>query len=135
MTEAELQAVVMRLAASLGLICLHLRAPLREGDWTGFPDLWIIRPGGGPGAEMFRELKAPGKQPRASQREWQRLLEGRDVDVWKPHDWHTGRVRAELETLADRLAAVPVDHGAEARMWRALQRTATGHDSERIQRR
>lgn len=124
MTEAELQAAVTQLARQLGLVCLHLRAPHREGDWTGFPDLWIIRPGGGPAAEMFRELKAAGKDLRASQRAWAAILAGRDYAVWKPHDWHTGRVRAELEALAGQPLAEAADDSAEARMWRALRRAA-----------
>jgi hypothetical protein len=114
----------MKLAASLGLVCLHLRAPHREGDWRGFPDLWIIRPGGGPGVEMFRELKAPGKDLRAAQREWAAILDGRDYGVWKPHDWMTGRVQAELHDLAGQEYREPEPVTAQERMWRALRRAA-----------
>ena len=119
MTEAELQAEIMALAASLGLVCLHLRAPHREGDWRGFPDLWIIRPGGGPGAEMFRELKAPGKDLRAIQQGWAAILAGRNWGMWKPHDWHSGRIRAELEALPGRPAPVTGPPTAQERLWRA----------------
>jgi len=73
---------------------------------------------------MFRKLKSPGKQLRSNQRRLQRILAGRDVDVWKPHDWHTGRVRAELETGAGRQAAEPVDDSAQARVWRSLHHAA-----------
>lgn len=124
MTEADLQAEVMQLAASLGLICLHLRAPHREGDWRGFPDLWIIHPGGGPGAEMFRELKAPGKDLRAVQREWVAILAGRDHGVWKPHDWMIGRVQRELHDLAGHEYHKPEPASAQERMWRALRQAA-----------
>ena len=124
MTEAELQAEVMQLADRLGLVCLHLRAPHREGDWRGFPDLWIIRPGGGPGAEAFRELKAPGKRLRAGQQDWAAILTGRDWDVWKPHDWMTGRVQRELHDLAGQRYHEPEPRTAQERMWRALRQAA-----------
>jgi hypothetical protein len=123
-TEADLQAEIMGLAAQLGLVCLHLRAPHREGDWRGFPDLWIIRPGGGPAAEMFRELKGPGKRLRAVQREWEHILAGRDYGVWKPHDWMTGRVPRELHHLAGQPYREPEPADSESRMWRALRQAA-----------
>jgi hypothetical protein len=114
----------MHLAAALGLVCLHLRAPHREGGWRGFPDLWIIRPGGGPGAEMFRELKAPGKRLRAGQQDWAAILDRRDWAVWKSADWMTGRVQRELHDLADRDYSEPEPATAQQRMWRALRQAA-----------
>ena len=115
--EASFQAEVISLAESLGLVALHVRQPRMEGgDWKGFPDLMIIAPGGG---IIFRELKMPGKQLRAAQRDWAAVLGGQDFAVWKPADLHTGRIRAELEQLAgtELPAAAPT---AQQRLWRAL---------------
>jgi hypothetical protein len=120
MTEADLQARVVELAEILGLVALHVRQPRTEGgEWKGFPDLLIIAPGG---ALMFRELKMPGRQLRAPQRDWAAILAGQDHGVWKPHDWHSGRVRAELEALAGRAAPVTGLPTAQERLWRAAPR-------------
>ena len=122
MTEADLQAQVIELAEILGLVALHVRQPRTEGgEWKGFPDLLIIAPGGG---IMFRELKMPGKQLRAPQRDWATILAGQDHGVWKPHDWHTGRVRTELEALAGQAAPTTGPPTAQERLWRAAARAA-----------
>ena len=105
MTEADLQAQVIALAASLGLVVLHVRQPRMEGgEWTGFPDLMIVAPGAG---IMFRELKAPGRQLRAPQRDWAAILAGQDYGTWKPADWMTGDIQRELHELAGRRYAEP----------------------------
>ena len=117
MTEADLQAQVIELAEILGLVALHVRQPRTEGgEWKGFPDLLIIAPGGG---IMFRELKMPGKQLRAPQRAWAAILASQDHGMWKPHDWHSGRIRAELEALPGRPAPVTGPPTAQERLWRA----------------
>jgi hypothetical protein len=122
MNEAKLQALVVELATELGLVCLHVREPRREDSvWTGFPDLLIIRPGGG---LLPRELKMPGKQLRAGQKQWAVILAGQDFAVWKPHDWHTGRIRAELETLAGHGTRAQVAEMPQDRLWRALAQAA-----------
>ena len=123
MTEADLQAQVIALAASLGLVALHVRQPRMEGgEWRGFPDLMVIAPAGG---IMFRELKAPGKQLRAPQRDWAQVLAGQDYGVWKPADWFNGRVRAELEQLAGHQAPGPREPAtAQERLWHALRQVA-----------
>lgn len=122
MTEAELQARVLELAGSLGLVALHVRQPRMEGgEWRGFPDLLIIAPGGG---LMFRELKAPGKRPRADQRDWAGVLSSQDYGVWKPADWMAGRVQAELHALAGEDYRPPEPVTAQERMWRALRKDA-----------
>jgi hypothetical protein len=122
MTEADLQAQAVELAEILGLVALHVRQPRTEGgEWKGFPDLLIIAPGGG---IMFRELKMPGKQLRAPQRDWAAILAGQDHGVWKPHDWHSGRVRAQLEALAGRAVPVTGPPTAQDRLWRAAAQAA-----------
>lgn len=122
MTEADFQAQVLELAESLGLVALHVREPRREDTaWTGFPDLIVIAPGGG---LLFRELKQPGKQLRAAQRDWADILSGQDHDVWKPADLHSGRVRAELEDLAECEVSAAGPPTAQDRLWRALTAAA-----------
>jgi hypothetical protein len=122
MTEAELQSDIRALYRKLQLVCLHLRSPAREGEtWIGWPDLLIIKPGG---ALLFRELKAPGKDLCAVQKHWREILAGQDYGVWKPADWHPGRIRGELEALAGQQLGEPEDDSPEARMWRALLRAA-----------
>jgi hypothetical protein len=108
MTEAELQAEVVKLAESLGLVVLHIRDVRREHHaWTGFPDLFIT----GPGGLLFRELKPAGGQLRGEQKRWQwRLREaGQDARVWWPADWHAGTIAAELAVLAGNAQTVVSD--------------------------
>lgn len=120
--EHELQAAVVDLARQLGLVCLHVREPRRaDSAWTGFPDLLIIRPGG---ALMFREIKMPGKRLRAAQKHWAAIFVGQDYGVWKPHDWHAGRIRSELETLAGHVAPGAAPETSPQRLWRALSQAA-----------
>jgi len=49
----------------------------------------------------WRELKPAGGQPRGPQSQWLHWLSevGQDAGVWRPADWHTGRIAAELEVL------------------------------------
>ncbi len=99
MSEAELDAAISGLCDELHLVSLHVRDVRREDPhWKGFPDRMIF----GPGGVLYRELKAPGARVRAAQQQWHRRLSraGQDVAVWKPADWHAGRIRAELERLA-----------------------------------
>lgn len=68
-----------------------------QGDGKGWLDLTIV----GPGGILYRELKAEGKYPRPEQKAWIGWLTeaGADVSVWKPRDWHSGRILAELEAI------------------------------------
>lgn len=99
MTEAELQAAVTELAGTLGLAVLHVRDVRREHRaWKGFPDLLIV----GPAGILFRELKQAGSHLRGEQKRWAwRLREaGQDVAAWRPADWQSGRIAAELARMA-----------------------------------
>jgi hypothetical protein len=112
MTEAELLAEVVRLAESLGLVVLHVREPRREGGhWAGFPDLIVFGRG-----VFYRELKQSGKDLRAEQKRWRWLLgrAGQDHAVWTPADWHSGRIRRELEQLASQTARDGAADGHDA---------------------
>jgi hypothetical protein len=123
MTEAELQAEVMALAARLGLKCLHVREPRREGgDWPGFPDLVIVGR-----RVIYRELKMAGKEPSAGQRAWLEILTraGQDAAVWKPADWPAGDVERELHNLAALDYTEPEHLDPQQRLWRALRKAAS----------
>jgi hypothetical protein len=121
MTEAELQTAVTDLAESLGLAALHVRDVRREHRaWKGFPDLLIV----GPAGLLFRELKPAGGQLRAAQKQWAwRLKQARqDAGEWRPADWRSGRIAAELAAIAgqDAAAVVSEDPDPERAFFRAL---------------
>lgn len=73
------------------------RTPV-SGDGKGFPDLLIV----GPGGLIFRELKSTKGRLTADQAVWRdRLLAaGQDWAIWRPADWDSDRIRAELRELA-----------------------------------
>jgi hypothetical protein len=121
MTEANLQAAVTELAGSLGLDVLHVRDVRREHRaWKGFPDVVIV----GQAGIAFRELKQAGAGLRGEQKRWAwRLCEaGQDVAEWRPADWHSGRIAAELAALAgqDGTPDVSDDPDPERAFFRAL---------------
>lgn len=95
MTEAELQTAVRDLARRLGLRCYHT-ADSRRSD-AGWPDLAIV------GRRLLlRELKTETGRIRPEQKDWIADLQGAGVDVavWRPSDWRSGRIAAELTAVA-----------------------------------
>lgn len=95
MTEAELSSLVRDLIRRLGLICYHTHDSRRSDP--GWPDLAIV------GTRfMARELKTEKGRLRPEQRGWIESLDaaGVDVAVWRPSDWRSGRIAAELTELA-----------------------------------
>jgi hypothetical protein len=94
MTEAELMANVRQLAAGLGLRCYHTHNSRRSEP--GWPDLAIV------GRRfILRELKTETGRLRPEQQEWIADLTaaGVDVAVWRPSDWRSGRIAAELTAV------------------------------------
>ncbi|GLY21667.1 hypothetical protein Misp04_13990 [Micromonospora sp. NBRC 101691] len=94
MTEAELQSNVRDLAHRLGLLTYHT-ADSRRSD-AGWPDLVIV------GRRMLiRELKTETGRVRREQQDWIGALAsaGVDVAVWRPSDWRSGRIAAELTAV------------------------------------
>lgn len=95
MSEADLDRNVKQLAGWLKLYAYHTRDS--RGSARGFPD-WVIC---GPGGVLFRECKSLTGTLSPDQRAWCNALGPvADVSVWRPEDWHNGRIRRELEAIA-----------------------------------
>ena len=96
MSEAELQHEVRREAAQLGILCYHPHESRR--DMKGWPDLVLWSRGG----LVFRELKSDkGRLSHEQQYIGASLVRaGADWSIWRPHDWHNGRIHRELNRLA-----------------------------------
>ena len=86
-SEAFFQSEVIRLAKALGWVYYHTHDSRRSP--AGFPDLVLMHRG--QGRVIYRELKT-------AQRDWLDglVLCGVDAAVWRPSDWLSGRVKAEL---------------------------------------
>lgn len=96
MSESQLERNIVDLAAWLHLYRYHTRRS--EGSNKGFPD-WVFV---GPGGVLFRELKSDTGTLTPDQAAWcHALAKARaDVSVWRPADWHAGRIRRELDVIA-----------------------------------
>lgn len=71
---------------------------LPAGAARGFPDLVMV----GPGGVLFREVKGDYDTLSPNQRLWGRRLRfaGADWAEWRPCDWRSGRIRAEIRRIA-----------------------------------
>lgn len=94
MTEAQLQAAVVKLCKLYGLRWHHQRYSIGSG--AGWPDLTIAGR-----LLLFRELKDGTRKPTRAQLEWGDWLmaAGADWAVWRPADLHSGRIQRELEAI------------------------------------
>jgi hypothetical protein len=97
-TEAQLQDWTYKLCKTLRIRFYHTKDS--RGSAKGFPDLVLL----GPSGLLFRELKTSKGRITAEQQEWLDDLTaiGHDAAVWRPIDWVTGRIQAELKTIAKR---------------------------------
>lgn len=111
MSEDQLTRSVVELVATVGARIAHFRpawtskgyrTAVQGNGGKGFPDAVIW----GPGGVLFRELKRDGEYPSPEQRLRLAELEqaGADVGVWRPRDWHEGRIRDEVLAVAGRTA-------------------------------
>lgn len=98
MMEAELEELVRQACGTLRLRRFHTLRP--KGSPAGFPDDVIL----GPGGVLYRELKREGKNPTPDQQAWLDGLSatGHDAGVWRPTDWYSGRIMAELRAVSAR---------------------------------
>lgn len=96
MTESVMLGYIHKLADQYGLLIFHCRDARGSGD-PGFPDLLILGR-----SVLFRELKQQHGDLRWYQKRWARALHraGENVEVWRPGDWHSGRIQRELEILS-----------------------------------
>lgn len=101
MTEAQLQQAITDLCRYLGLYVYHTRDS--RGSARGFPDLVIA----GCAGIAYRELKSDTGTITVDQRAWGRVLAdaGGNWSVWRPGEWHSGRIRRELFALTGREVA------------------------------
>jgi hypothetical protein len=78
-----------------GLLWYHAHDSRRSP--SGLPDLIIVGR-----RTIYRELKTEKGTVSTAQKEWIAALKaaGEDVDVWRPRDWHSGRIARELAALA-----------------------------------
>jgi hypothetical protein len=108
MTEQQLLDAILDTCRLLRLRTAHFR-PARTaagwrtavaGDGKGFPDLVIV----GLDQVVYRELKTDRGRPAAEQDVWVAALAaaGADIAIWRPRDWHSGRITADLFALAGR---------------------------------
>ena len=114
MYERSLNALIRKRCRELGLHHLGLTThkipgyhdrgpgPARPGP-KGYPD-WTIC---GPGGLIFREAKSEDGRRSRAQIAWGRALTaaGHDYAIWRPADWESGRIDAELRAIAARPAA------------------------------
>jgi hypothetical protein len=97
MPEAVLQEEVRVSCKGLGLLMYHTHRS--QHSPAGFLDCVIVGQ-----RVLYRELKREGKNPTISQQEWLDRLTaaGQDADVWRPTDWFSGRIVAELQDISTR---------------------------------
>ena len=98
MTEAELQAQIIPLANSYGLLVFH-SGDSRRDTGRGFPDLTIASKHG----LMYRELKDDHGDLSSAQATWKwtMLASGTNWGLWRPIDWRSGAIEAELRGWSD----------------------------------
>lgn len=88
MTEDELLEAVTHCARLYGWHVAHLRDS-RTSNAVGLPDLVLARDG----QVLLRELKNERAKVTDDQAAWLYASGGK---VWRPRDWSTGRILAEL---------------------------------------
>lgn len=92
MKERDLQALVVRLARSLGWLAYHTFDSRRSEP--GFPDLVLVRED----RVLFRELKTEKGRATPAQKTWLAALTaaGMDAGLWRPVQWFDRTIEREL---------------------------------------
>lgn len=97
MNEKDFQNMVIGAARSLdpGMLIYHTYDSRRSEP--GYPDLHLVSARFG--ISIFRELKTAKGRVSEPQKKWlQRMNDvGLDAAVWRPEDWLSGRITAELQ--------------------------------------
>src|SRR5260370_35736931 len=104
MDERDFQQVIVALAEKLGLSVFWIPSMARTniGKVAKTAKGWLDLSIGGPGGMLFREIKSRDGEIRAEQQLWLWLhaKAGHNAGIWRPDDWESGRIRAELEAIA-----------------------------------
>lgn len=97
MTEDDLLARVLELAAKLRILAYH-PYDSRRSTSPGFPDLVLA----GRHGVIFAELKSGGGHMEPDQQTWryQLLASGQPWKLYRPGDWTTGVIEADLKEIA-----------------------------------
>jgi len=98
LTERELQDNIVALCRWLGLLCYHTHDSRHSA--AGFPDLVIVGK-----HVIFVELKSASGDLSKAQGCWRDALQESDngnFRVWRPADWWSGSIRAQLEAVMHR---------------------------------
>jgi hypothetical protein len=95
-TEEQLLDSVTELAQWLRLLTYHTRDSRRSAP--GFPDLVLA----GRRGVIFAELKSRSGQLSSHQHGWKWTLQaaGQEWRLWRPADWESGDIHAELRAIA-----------------------------------
>lgn len=95
MPESLLEENIRKACAHLRLMYYHTHRS--QHSPAGFPDDVIM----GSRGVIYRENKREGNDPTPEQQRWLDGLaaHGYDVGVWRPTDWLSGRIMAELTAL------------------------------------
>ena len=104
-TEAELQANVIKLAEALGYVVIHVRDSRRKMV-EGLPDLTIGRKD--PPRLLYAELKREAAGGRHTDlTPWQELWRaiilgaGNEWYLWRPSDWLSGEIERVLRKVRE----------------------------------
>lgn len=103
MTEDGLMEHIRVICKQLGLLAFHVRDS--RGSWgPGFPDLVIASRKG----TLFVECKSMTGTVSQDQRKWRDALTaaGMPYQLWKPSDYYSGTISAELVALSSLPVAV-----------------------------
>lgn len=101
MTEKQLQESVRKLAKVCGWLYYHTHNSRYSP--AGFPDCVFVRDG----RVFVAELKSDKGKLTNEQREWiEAFLDSEHIKVflWRPNDWHTGRIETALKDHSTNLA-------------------------------
>jgi hypothetical protein len=98
LTEDQLLEHIIELAGSLGLIWHRCPDSRRCQGPRGFVDVMLV----GRRGVIFAETKSRAGQLRPDQQTWKwtLLASGQAWFLWRPADWISGQVEAELRAIA-----------------------------------
>jgi hypothetical protein len=103
MSETELQSSIVELAGWCGYLVFHVHDS-RKSTGPGFPDLVLVHKR--TGRLLFVELKSEKGALSPRQVVWLDALRagGHLAYEWRPADWTSGRIAAELDKTREAAA-------------------------------